>query len=179
MKFTLSWLHDHLETSATLEEICAALNRIGLEVEGVEQRGAAVAPFLTARILSAVQHPNADRLRVCRVDAGPGFNDVQIVCGAPNAREGISVIFAPPGTYVPGLDITIKAGKIRGEASGGMLCSLRELGLGAESDGIAELPEDTFPGQSYADFAGLDDTVIEIAITPNRGDALAISPQQV
>lgn len=174
MKFTLSWLHDHLETSATLEEICAALNRIGLEVEGVEQRGAAVAPFLTARILSAVQHPNADRLRVCRVDAGPGFNDVQVVCGAPNAREGIAVIFAPPGTYVPGLDITIKAGKIRGEASGGMLCSLRELGLGAESDGIAELPEDTFPGQSYADFAGLDDTVIEIAITPNRGDALAV-----
>ncbi|MFS8371000.1 phenylalanine--tRNA ligase subunit beta [Acetobacter indonesiensis] len=174
MKFTLSWLYDHLETSATLPEICAKLNQIGLEVEGVENRGAAIEPFLTARILEATQHPNADRLQVCRVDAGPGFQDVQVVCGAPNARAGLTVIFAPPGTYVPGLDITIKAGKIRGEASGGMLCSLRELGLGEESNGIAELPDDTLPGQSYADFAGLDDVVIEIAITPNRGDALSV-----
>ncbi|GAN61947.1 phenylalanyl-tRNA synthetase subunit beta [Acetobacter indonesiensis NRIC 0313] len=174
MKFTLSWLYDHLETSATLPEICAKLNQIGLEVEGVENRGAAIEPFLTARILEATQHPNADRLQVCRVDAGPGFQDVQVVCGAPNARAGLAVIFAPPGTYVPGLDITIKAGKIRGEASGGMLCSLRELGLGEESNGIAELPDDTLPGQSYADFAGLDDVVIEIAITPNRGDALSV-----
>ncbi|MFT9025031.1 phenylalanine--tRNA ligase subunit beta [Acetobacter indonesiensis] len=174
MKFTLSWLYDHLETSATLPEICAKLNQIGLEVEGVENRGAAIEPFLTARILEATQHPNADRLQVCRVDAGPGFQDVQVVCGAPNARAGLAVIFAPPGTYVPGLDITIKAGKIRGEASGGMLCSLRELGLGEESNGIAELPDDTLSGQSYADFAGLDDVVIEIAITPNRGDALSV-----
>ncbi|MBS0999854.1 phenylalanine--tRNA ligase subunit beta [Acetobacter persici] len=174
MKFTLSWLYDHLETSATVEEICAKLNQIGLEVEGVENPGAALEPFLTARILEATQHPNADRLQVCRVDAGPGMNDVQVVCGAPNARAGLAVIFAKPGTYVPGLDITIKEGKIRGEASGGMLCSLRELGLGEESGGIAELPEETFPGQSYADFAGLDDVVIEIAITPNRGDALSV-----
>lgn len=174
MKFTLSWLYEHLETSATLPEICAKLNQIGLEVEGVENRGAAIEPFLTARILEATQHPNADRLQVCRVDAGPGFQDVQVVCGAPNARAGLAVIFAPPGTYVPGLDITIKAGKIRGEASGGMLCSLRELGLGEESNGIAELPDDTLSGQSYADFAGLDDVVIEIAITPNRGDALSV-----
>ncbi|NHO32279.1 phenylalanine--tRNA ligase subunit beta [Acetobacter fallax] len=174
MKFTLSWLRDHLETSATADEICATLNRIGLEVEHVEQLGAQLAPFRTARILEAIQHPNADRLRVCKVDAGPDLGEVQVVCGAPNARAGIAVIFAPPGTYVPGSDITIKAGKIRGEASGGMLCSLRELGLGQETDGIAELPEDTLPGESYADFAGLDDTVIEIAVTPNRGDALAI-----
>lgn len=174
MKFTLSWLHQHLETKATLEEICTALNRIGLEVEHVEQRGAQLRPFLTAKILEAVQHPNADRLRVCRVDAGPEVGEVQVVCGAPNARAGIAVIFAPPGTYIPGSDMTIKAGKIRGETSGGMLCSLRELGLGAESDGIAELPDDTLPGQSYADFAGLDDVVIEIAITPNRGDALSV-----
>lgn len=174
MKFTLSWLYDHLETQATLEEICVKLNQIGLEVESVENRGAAIEPFRTARILEANRHPDADRLQVCRVDAGPGFENVQVVCGAPNARTGLAVIFAPPGTYVPGLDITIKAGKIRGEASGGMLCSLRELGLGEESDGIAELPEDTFPGQSYADFAGLDDVVIDIAITPNRGDALGV-----
>ncbi|MGO3518078.1 MAG: phenylalanine--tRNA ligase subunit beta [Acetobacter cibinongensis] len=174
MKFTLSWLYDHLETQATLEEICVKLNQIGLEVESVENRGAAIEPFRTARILEATRHPDADRLQVCRVDAGPGFENVQVVCGAPNARTGLAVIFAPPGTYVPGLDITIKAGKIRGEASGGMLCSLRELGLGEESSGIAELPEDTFPGQSYADFAGLDDVVIDIAITPNRGDALGV-----
>ncbi|MBO1361644.1 phenylalanine--tRNA ligase subunit beta [Acetobacter sacchari] len=174
MKFTLSWLRDHLDTRASVDELCLALNRIGLEVESVEQLGAALAPFRTARILQAVQHPNADRLRVCQVDAGPGIGEVQVVCGAPNAREGISVIFAPPGAYVPGLDITIKAGKIRGETSNGMLCSLRELGLGEDTDGIAELPADTLPGQSYADFANLDDTVIEIAVTPNRGDALSV-----
>ncbi|MCE2574590.1 phenylalanine--tRNA ligase subunit beta [Komagataeibacter sp. FNDCR2] len=174
MKFSLSWLREHLETSATLEEICATLNTIGLEVEGVEDRGAVLAPFRTARIIEAAQHPNADRLRVCQVDAGEGFERVQVVCGAPNARTGLHVIFAPPGTFIPASGITIKAGKLRGEESGGMLCSLRELGLGAESDGIAELPEDTVPGQSYALFADLDDPVIDIAITPNRGDALAV-----
>ncbi|WP_075594888.1 phenylalanine--tRNA ligase subunit beta [Novacetimonas hansenii] len=174
MKFSLSWLREHLDTTASVEDICARLNTIGLEVEGIEDRGAVLAPFRTARILSAEQHPNADRLRVCQVDAGEGFARVQVVCGAPNARTGLSVIFAPPGTWIPGSDITIKAGKIRGEASGGMLCSLRELGLGQETDGIAELPDDTVVGQSYALFADMDDPVIEIAITPNRGDALAI-----
>ena len=174
MKFTLSWLREHLETHATLDDICTTLNRIGIEVEKVENRGAALEPFLTARILTAAPHPNADRLQLCSVDAGPGFPPVQVVCGAPNARAGLAVIFAPPGTYVPGLDITIKKGVIRGVESGGMLCSLCELGLGEESQGIAELPEDTLPGQSYADFAGLDDVVIEVAITPNRGDALGV-----
>ncbi|WP_342628371.1 phenylalanine--tRNA ligase subunit beta [Nguyenibacter vanlangensis] len=174
MKFTLSWLRDHLDTTASVEEICAKLNTIGLEVESVADPGAALVPFRTARIIEAAQHPNADRLRVCRVDAGPGFDPVQVVCGAPNARTGLAVIFAPPGTYIPGLDTTIKAGAIRGETSGGMLCSLRELGLGDAHDGIAELPDDTLPGQSYAAFAGLDDPVIEIAVTPNRGDALAV-----
>ncbi len=175
MKFTLSWLRDHLDTDATVEALCAALNRIGLEVEGVENRGAALAPFRTARIVNAVQHPNADRLRVCSVDTGlDGAAPVQVVCGAPNARTGISVIFAPPGTLIPGSGITIKAGEIRGERSDGMLCSLRELGLGLEHDGIAELPPNTTPGQSYANYAGLDDPVIEIAVTPNRGDALAV-----
>ncbi|NPD65714.1 phenylalanine--tRNA ligase subunit beta [Lichenicola cladoniae] len=177
MKFTLSWLRDHLDTEATLDELTARLNQIGLEVEGVENRGAALAPFRTARILSTEQHPNADRLRVCMVDVGleDGANaPVQVVCGAPNARAGISVIFASPGTFIPGSEITIKAGEIRGQKSDGMLCSLRELGLGTEHDGIAELPENTTPGQSYANFAGLDDPVIEIAITPNRGDALAV-----
>ena len=175
MRFTLSWLRDHLDTAATADEIAAVLNRIGLEVEGIENRGAALAPFRTARILSAEPHPNADRLRVCRVETGPeGAAPVQVVCGAPNARAGLSVIFAPPGTHIPGSGITIKAGAIRGERSAGMLCSLRELGLGSEHDGIAELPDGTTPGQSYAGFAGLDDPVIEIAVTPNRGDALAV-----
>ena len=174
MRFTLSWLRDHLDTEATLEALTATLNRIGLEVEGVENRGAALAPFRTARILEAVAHPNADRLRVCRVNTGGEGEPVQVVCGAPNARAGISVIFAAPGTHIPGSGITIKAGEIRGQASDGMLCSLRELGLGTEHDGIAELPDNTTPGQSYANFAGLDDPVIEIAITPNRGDALAV-----
>ncbi len=175
MKFTLSWLRDHLDTTATVDEIAAALNRIGLEVEDIHNPGIALAPFRTARILSAEPHPNADRLRVCQVETGRDrAAPVQVVCGAPNARAGISVIFAPPGTHIPGSDITIKAGEIRGQKSDGMLCSLRELGLGLEHDGIAELPDNTTPGQSYAGFAGLDDPVIEIAVTPNRGDALAV-----
>ena len=175
MKFTLSWLRDHLDTGATLDELLATLNRIGLEVEGVADRGAALAQFRTARILSAEQHPNADRLRVCSVDTGiDGAEPVQVVCGAPNARAGISVIFAPPGAIIPTTGAVLKIGAIRGVESRGMLCSLRELGLGEEHDGIAELPDNTTPGQSYANFAGLDDPVVEIAITPNRGDALAI-----
>jgi len=174
MKFTLSWLRDHLDTTATLDEICVKLNVIGLEVEEVTDRGRALTPFRTGHIIEAVQHPDADRLRVCRVDAGEGFENVQVVCGAPNARTGLHVIFAPPGTYIPGSDITIKAGTIRGQESGGMLCSLRELGLGEDHDGIAELPEGTLPGQSYAAFADLNDPIIDISITPNRGDALSI-----
>lgn len=175
MKFTLSWLRDHLDTAAPLDELLATLNRIGLEVEGVTDRGAALVPFRTARIVSAEPHPNADRLRVCLVDVGQdGGAPVQVVCGAPNARAGISVIFAAPGTVIPSTGAVLKVGAIRGVESRGMLCSLRELGLGEEHDGIAELPDNTTPGQSYAGFAGLDDPVIDIAITPNRGDALAV-----
>lgn len=174
MKFTLSWLHDHLDTDKSLDEICNALNSIGLEVEGVEDPGKALGNFRIARILSASQHPNADRLQVCQVDAGEGFENVQVVCGAPNARAGLVTIFAPVGTYVPGSDITLKAGKIRGELSNGMMCSTEELGLGAEQDGIMELPENATVGASYVDFADLNDPVIEISITPNRGDALSI-----
>lgn len=174
MKFSLSWLREHLDFTASCEEICARLNGIGLEVEGVENPAEKLAGFRTAKILEAHRHPDADRLQLCRVAAGAGYEDLQVVCGAPNARAGLHVIFAPPGTYVPGLDITIKKGKIRGEESGGMLCSLRELGLGEESNGIAELPETAPIGEAYATYAELDDPVIEIAITPNRGDALSI-----
>ena len=173
MKFTLSWLLTHLETEAGLDDITRTLSAIGLEVESVENPAERVRGFRTARIAEAVQHPNADRLRVCTVETGAEA-PVQVVCGAPNARTGLHVIFAAPGTYIPGSDITIKAGEIRGVTSAGMLCSLRELGLGEEHDGIAELPDTAPIGADYAAFARLDDPLIEIAVTPDRGDALGV-----
>jgi phenylalanyl-tRNA synthetase beta chain len=173
MKFTLSWLRAHLDTDATLEKLTDTLSLIGLEVEGVEDRAAALAPLRTARIIEAQKHPNADRLRACRVDIGGG-EEVSVVCGAPNARTGLAVVFAPPGAYIPGSGITLKVGEIRGVVSAGMLLSSREMALGDDHDGIVELPENTQPGQRYAEFAGLDDPVIEIGVTPNRGDALSV-----
>ncbi len=173
MKFSWSWLRTHLETDASVERIVETLSAIGLEVEGVENAGAALAAFRTARIVSAEPHPNADRLLVCMVDVGDAA-PVQVVCGAPNARAGLATIFAPPGTVIPATGAALKVGKIRDVESRGMLCSLRELGLGEEHDGIAELAADVAPGQSYAAWAGMDDPVIEIAVTPNRGDALSV-----
>lgn len=172
MKFSESWLRTHLDTPATLDEITARLTAIGLELEGVENPGAALAPFRIARVIEAVQHPNADRLRVCKVDAGQGT--VSVVCGAPNARTGMIAVFAPPGSHIPGTGITLKTGDIRGVESAGMLLSRREMGLGEDHDGILELPGDAPIGTPYADWAGLGDPVIEIAVTPNRGDALSI-----
>ena len=172
MKFTLSWLRDHLDTTATLDTITDRLTGIGLELEGVTNPGAALAPFRIGHVIEAVQHPNADRLRACTVDAGDG--PVSVVCGAPNARTGIKVVFAPVGATIPASGMILKAGEIRGVASNGMLCSARELGLGEDHDGIIELPEDAPVGASYAAWAGLDEPVIEIAVTPNRGDALAV-----
>ncbi|MCQ9155507.1 phenylalanine--tRNA ligase subunit beta [Acidomonas methanolica] len=174
MKFTLSWLRDHLDFTASLDEILAKLNGIGLEVESVHNPADSLKGFRVAKILEAHRHPDADRLQVCVVAAGGGFEKVQVVCGAPNARAGLHVIFAPPGTHIPGSDITIKAGKIRGQESNGMLCSYRELALGEEADGIAELAENVVLGQAFAEYAKLDDPVIEISITPNRGDALSV-----
>ena len=173
MKFSLSWLRTHLETDATLERITTTLSSIGLEVEGVEDRAASLAPFRTARVVEAVQHPDADRLRVCSVDAGGG-EIVSVVCGAPNARTGLGVVFAPPGAIIPGSGITLKIGKIRGVESAGMLVSAREMGLGEDHEGIVELPDATPVGLPYAAWAGLDDPVIEIGVTPNRGDALSV-----
>ena len=173
MKFTLGWLREHLQTDASLDQITDTLSRIGLEVEQVVDRAAPLAPFRTARVIEATRHPNADRLRVCRVDAGTGA-DITVVCGAPNAHTGMGAVFAPPGAVVPGTGITLKIGEIRGVASAGMLVSMRELGLGEDHDGIIELPPETRPGLSYASWAGLDDPVIEIGVTPNRGDALAV-----
>ena len=173
MKFTLSWLKDHLDTDATLDEIADALNRVGLEVEGVDDR-AALMPFTIAEVLSAEKHPDADKLQVLSVDTGSG-EPVQVVCGAPNARAGMKGAFAPPGTYVPGIDVTLSVGNIRGVESRGMMCSERELELSDAHEGIIDLPADAPVGTPFARYAGLADAAIEIAITPNRPDALGVS----
>ena len=173
MKFTLSWLKDHLETDASLEAIAEALTRIGLEVEHIEDKAADLKPYIVASVLSAEQHPNADRLRVCMVDTGEGA-PVQVVCGAPNARAGMKSVFAPPGTFIPGKALTLSVGTIRGVESRGMLCSGAELGLGEDHDGILDLPADAPVGKPYALWAGLDDPVIEIGLTPNRADCTSI-----
>lgn len=174
MKFTLSWLKDHLDTTEPVEAIAEALTRVGLEVEGIEDKAKALAAFTVAYVIDAKQHPNADRLRVCLVDTGAG-EPVQVVCGAPNARTGMKSVFSPPGTYIPGKDITLGKGVIRGVESNGMLCSAAELQLSEDHDGIIDLPGDAPVGQSYAAYAGLSDPVIEIAVTPNRADALGVA----
>jgi phenylalanyl-tRNA synthetase beta chain len=173
MKVSLSWLKTHLDTEASLERILDTLNAIGLEVEGVEDRGAALAGFRIAHVVEARPHPNADRLRVCKVDGGDG-KILNIVCGAPNARTGMKGVLALPGAFIPGTGITLKVGQIRGEPSEGMLLSAREMRLGEDHDGIVELPQDAPVGAEYARWAGLADPVIEIAVTPNRGDALSV-----
>ncbi len=173
MKFTLSWLRDHLETAAPLDQISETLTRIGLEVERVEDKAAALAPYVVARVISAEPHPNADRLRVCTVDVG-GPEPVQVVCGAPNARAGLVSVFAPPGTYVPGKDITLVVANVRGVESRGMLCSAAELEISDEHDGVMDLAADAPVGQPYAAWAGLADPLIEINLTPNRPDCTSV-----
>jgi phenylalanyl-tRNA synthetase beta chain len=176
MKFTLSWLKDHLETHATVAEIAAALTDLGLEVEAIIDPAARLKDFTIGRVLEADQHPDADRLRVCQVETADGTE--QIICGAPNARAGINVVVASPGTYVPGIDTTIGVGKIRGVESRGMMCSEREMELSDAHEGIIELPSGEV-GQSFPDWLAQNDParvdpVIEIAITPNRPDALGV-----
>ncbi|MGQ3047611.1 MAG: phenylalanine--tRNA ligase subunit beta [Niveispirillum sp.] len=173
MKFTLSWLKTHLDTDATLDQITDALTALGLEVEGVEDRGAALSAFRIAHVVSAEKHPNADKLRLCMVDTGAG-DPVQVVCGAPNARAGIKVVFASPGTKIPVSGDTLSIGTIRGVESRGMMCSERELLLSDEHNGIIELPEDAPVGGSFADWRGLSDPVIEIALTPDRVDCAGV-----
>lgn len=173
MKFTLSWLKTHLDTQASAEAIAEKLSAIGLEVEDVLDRGAALAAFRIAHVVEAVQHPNADRLRACLVDPGDGSR-ISVVCGAPNARTGMKAVFAPPGSFIPGTGITLKAGEIRGVVSAGMLLSAREMGLGEDHTGIVDLPADAPVGEAYARWAGLDDPVVHIKVTPNRGDALSV-----
>jgi phenylalanyl-tRNA synthetase beta chain len=141
VKITLSWLKDHLDTTASLQEITETLTRIGLEVEGVVDQAAALRPYVVAGVISAEPHPNADRLKVCLVDAG-GPEPVQVVCGAPNARAGMRSVFAPPGAYIPGKNITLGVGTIRGVESRGMLVSAFELQLSEDHEGIIDLPAD-------------------------------------
>ncbi|MFZ5663811.1 MAG: phenylalanine--tRNA ligase subunit beta [Pseudomonadota bacterium] len=173
MKFTLSWLKEHLDTDASLNEITDRLTAIGLELEGVENPADALRPFRVAKVLEAGPHPNADKLRLLKVDDGSG-EPWQVVCGAPNARQGLVGVFGPPGTYVPGPAFTLKPAKIRDVESFGMMCSYRELELGEDHDGIIELPEDAPVGTSFADYAGLDDPVIEVSVTPNKQDCMGV-----
>lgn len=179
MKFTLSWLKDHLETDAPLDTIVEALTDLGLEVEGVQDPAATLGAFRICRVIEAVQHPNADRLRLCRVATWPDgpdgrMEEVQVVCGAPNARTGLVGVFAPVGTHVPGTGVDLKPGNIRGVQSNGMLCSERELMLSDDHDGIIDLPADAPVGVRFIDWKGLADPMIHIKITPNRPDALGV-----
>ena len=173
MKFTLDWLKDHLETAATPDEVGKALTTVGLELEEMVDEAEVLKAFVTAHVVSAEKHPNADKLRVCKVDAGTG-SLIDVVCGAPNARTGLKSVFAFPGTYIPGKDLTIGKGNIRGAESNGMLCSEAELGLSDDHDGIIELPEDAPVGVPYVEFAGMNGVTFDIAITPNRGDCAGV-----
>src|SRR6478735_8519599 len=174
MKFTLSWLKEHLDTDEPVEKLADKLTMIGLEVENIDDKAKALAPFTIARVISAEQHPNADRLRVCMVDTGDGRAPVQVVCGAPNARAGLVSVFSAPGTFIPGKNITLGVGTIRGVESRGMLCSEAELQLSENHDGIMELPADAPIGTAYAAWAGLGDPVLEINLTPNRSDCTGV-----
>src|SRR3954465_14815844 len=167
MKFTLSWLKEHLETNATVDQVVDAMTMAGLEVEHVENPAAKLAAFTVAKVVEAHQHPNADRLRVCQVDTVDGRKE--IVCGAPNARAGLTTIYAPLGAYVPGSGITLEARPVRGVVSNGMLCSAKELEVAEESDGIVELPDALPVGASAAEAFGLE-AVIDFEGTPNRPD---------
>jgi phenylalanyl-tRNA synthetase beta chain len=174
MKFTLSWLKQHLDTDEPLDKLADKLTMIGLEVESIEDKAKALAPFSIARVISAEQHPNADRLRVCMVDTGDGGAPVQVVCGAPNARAGLVSVFSAPGTFIPGKNITLGVGTIRGVESRGMLCSAAELQISEDHDGIMELPADAPVGKGYAEWAGFGDPMLEINLTPNRQDCTGV-----
>jgi phenylalanyl-tRNA synthetase beta chain len=174
VKFTLPWLKEHLDTVAPLAEIVDKLTMIGLEVENVEDKASLLKPFVIASVISAEKHQNADRLRVCMVDTGDG-KPIQVVCGAPNARAGMKGVFSAPGTFIPGKNITLTVGTIRGIESRGMLCSAAELMISDDHEGIIELPADAPVGKSYAEWAGVSEPVIEINLTPNRPDCTGVN----
>ena len=172
MKFSLSWLKEHLDTDADIHAVADCLNRIGLEVEGIENPADALSAFRIAKVLSAAPHPQADKLQVLSVDVGG--EPLQVVCGAPNARAGMLGVFGPAGAVVPANGMVLKVAAIRGVESNGMMCSIAELELGDDHDGIIELSEDAPVGQVYADWAGLDDPVVDVSITPNRQDCMGV-----
>jgi phenylalanyl-tRNA synthetase beta chain len=172
MKTTLGWLKTHLETDAPLDAIVERLVMLGLEVESVENRAKDLAVFTVARVVDAKPHPNADRLKLLRVDTGKG--EVEVVCGAPNARAGLVGVFAPPGAVIPRNGMVLKVGEIRGVKSNGMMCSGYELKLSEDHEGIIELPADLKPGTGFAAAMGLDDPVLDVKITPNRADCLGV-----
>lgn len=176
MKFTFSWLKDHLDTNASLDEIETTLSAIGLEVEGIEDPAKLLGAFRIARILEAKKHPNADKLQVVQVEVAKGAPLMEVVCGAPNARAGMLSVFAPLGTYIPGSKITLEKKPVRGVVSNGMMCSAAELELSDESDGILDLPAEWASkiGERYIDAAGLNDPVIEVKLTPNRPDCTGV-----
>lgn len=174
MKITLDWLREHLEGDFTVADVVAALNRIGHEVEGVEDPAEKLAGFRVARVLTAAKHPQADKLQVLTVDSGDGSAPLTIVCGAPNARAGLVGVLGLPGAVVPANGMVLKVAAVRGVESNGMMCSTRELGLGDDHDGIIELPEDAPVGTAFADYAGAGDPVIDISITPNRQDCMGV-----
>ena len=172
MKFTLSWLKQYLDTDVSIDALSECMTAIGLEVESVADPAKKLAPFTIAYVIEAVQHPNADKLRLCTVDTGS--DTIQVVCGAPNARTGMKGVFAAAGTKIPGTGVKLKATKIRGVESIGMLCSEREMGLSDDHEGIIDLPESAPVGQPFAAYMGLDDPLFDIAITPNRADCLGV-----
>jgi len=174
MKITLDWLREHLDGDFTVEDVVATLNRIGHEVEGVENPADKLAGFRVARVLTAEKHPQADKSQVLTVDTGDGGAPLTVVCGAPNARAGLVGVLGLPGAVVPANGMTLKVAAVRGVESNGMMCSSRELELGDDHDGIIELPEDAPVGTPFADYSGAGDPVIDISITPNRQDCMGV-----
>jgi phenylalanyl-tRNA synthetase beta chain len=174
MKLTLSWLKEYLSTSASLEEICNKLTSIGLEVESVEDKAKILAPFTVAKIITADPHENSTKLKICQVQTADSLTPLQIICGATNARTGLKVAYAPIGSVIPANQMVIKKAKIAGVESNGMLCSARELSLGNEDSGIIEIDEKWEIGSKITEVYALNDAVIEINVTPNRGDCLGI-----
>src|ERR1700730_14469886 len=174
MKFTLSWLREHLDTSASLDALADKLSAMRLDVESVDDPGGRLAAFTIARVVEAKQHPNADRLRVCTLETGSGI--VEVVCGAPNAKQGMVGVFAPVGSHIPGTDIRLERRPVRGVVSNGMLLSERELGISDSHEGIVELAEEFAAqvGKRYADVVGLADPIIEVKLTPNRPDCTGV-----
>src|SRR5215213_8784694 len=173
MKFSFEWLRDHLATEASPREIADKLTAIGLEVEELSNPADALSPFVVAKVLTADKHPQADKLQVLALDAGTG-EPIQVVCGAPNAYAGMVGVFGPPGAYIPGSELTLKVAAIRGVESRGMMCSARELELGDDHSGIIELPDDAPIGTPFTAFAGLDDPVFDVNVTPNRQDCMGV-----